>query len=471
MRKISAALLFAFALSSCMAGPNYRRPSIPAPQNWRFEEPEALDAVDTPWWKQFGDPVLDELVETAVKENKDVLIAAGRVEEFMGRAAIARAAQFPQVAAGAAGSQQAVTNYVNPAWPSTAENPYWQYQTFLTASWQIDLWGQLRRSSEAARADLLATDEGRRGVILTVVAAAATAYTDLLDLDKQLDIAQQTAISREQTLKLFRLRYDRGLISELELSQAESECRSAEATLPLLRKLIGQQENALSILLGRNPGPIVRGKPLDHLVLPAVPAGLPSQLLERRPDIRQAEQNLIAANARIGVAKAQYFPTISLTGLFGVQSTDLSSLFAGPARTWTYTLPIAAPVFTAGSIAGSVKAAEAVQKETLLRYRQVIQQAFREVEDGLIDQAKTREQLQTQREQVVALQAYARLARLRYENGYTSYIEVLDAERSLFDAELSYIQTQAVLFRALVNLYKAMGGGWVNQAAALAAQQ
>ncbi len=304
----------------------------------------------------------------------------------------------------------------------------------------------------------LATDEGRRGVILTVVAAAATAYTDLLDLDKQLDIAQQTAISREQTLKLFRLRYDRGLISELELSQAESECRSAEATLPLLRKLIGQQENALSILLGRNPGPIVRGKPLDHLVLPAVPAGLPSQLLERRPDIRQAEQNLIAANARIGVAKAQYFPTISLTGLFGVQSTDLSTLFAGPARTWTYALPIAAPVFTAGLIAGSVKAAEAVQKETLLRYRQVIQQAFREVEDGLIDQAKTREQLQTQREQVVALQAYARLARLRYENGYTSYIEVLDAERSLFDAELSYIQTQAVLFRALVNLYKAMGG-------------
>lgn len=280
MRKISAALLFTLALSSCMVGLNYRRPSIPAPQNWRFEEPEALDTVDTPWWKQFGDPVLDELVETAVKENKDVLIAAGRVEEFMGRAAIARAAQFPQVAAGAAGSQQAVTNYMNPAWPSTAENPYWEFQTFLTASWQIDLWGQLRRASEAARADLLATEEGRRGVILTVVTAAATAYTDLLDLDKQLDIAQETAISREQTLKLFRLRYDRGLISELELSQAESECRSAEATLPLLRKLIGQQENALSILLGRNPGPIVRGKPLDHLVLPAVPAGLPSQLLE-----------------------------------------------------------------------------------------------------------------------------------------------------------------------------------------------
>ncbi len=463
MRKtLVAFLFFTLAVSSCTVGPDYRRPSVPVPQNWRFEEPEALDTVNTAWWKQFDDPVLNELIEIAVRENKDVLIAAGRVEEFMGRAAVTRAAQFPQVAGGVSGSKQAVSNYVNPAWPSTADNPYWQFQTFLTASWQLDLWGQLRRASQAARADLLATVEARRGVILTVVTLAAASYTDLLDLDKQLDIAQQTAASREQTLKLFRLRYDRGLISEMELRQAESECRAAEATAPLIKKLIGQQENSLSVLLGRNPGHIPRGKPLDHLVLPAVPAGLPSELLERRPDIRQAEQNLVAANARIGVAKAQYFPSISLTGLFGVQSTDLSNLFTGPARMWSYALPIAAPVFTAGSIAGTVKVAEAVRKETLVHYQQVIQQAFREVEDGLVDQAKTREQLQAQREQVVALQGYARLARLRYDNGYTSYIEVLDAERSLFNAELAYVQTQAALFRALINLYKSMGGGWVN---------
>ncbi len=326
----------------------------------------------------------------------------------------------------------------------------------------------MRRASEAARADLLATDEGRLGVILTVVATAATAYTDLLDLDKQLDIARQTAASREHTLKLFTLRFDRGLVSELELRQAESEYRAAQATIPLLEKLIGQQENGICVLLGRNPGPIPRGKPLDHLILPVVPAGLPSQLLERRPDIRQAEQNLIAANARIGVAKAQYFPTISLTGLSGVESMDLSRLFTGPARMWSYALPVTVPIFTAGGIAGTVKAAEAVQKETLLRYQQVIQQAFREVEDGLIDQAKSRDQLQAQRQQVVALQGYARLARLRYDNGYTSYIEVLDAERSLFNAELSYIQTQAVLFRALVGLYRSMGGGWVAEASRIA---
>jgi multidrug efflux system outer membrane protein len=454
-----------------MIGPNYRRPPVRTPETFRFEDTQAKDVVNAPWWKQFGDPALDGLIATALKENKDLLIAAARVEEFMGRYAVARSSQFPQVGAGALGAKKASTQYTNPAWPSTAENPYRDYQAFLTASWQLDLWGQLRRASEAARADLLATDEGRRGVILTVVTAVASAYTDLLDLDKQLDIAQQTAASREQTLKLFKLRFDRGLVAKLELHQAESEYQAALATVPLLQKLIGQQENALSVLLGRNPGPIPRGKPLDYLVLPAVPAGLPSQLLERRPDIRQAEQNLIAANARIGVAKAQYFPTISLTGLSGVESLDLSRLFTSQARNWIYALPVSAPIFTAGGIAGTVKAAEAVQKETLLRYQQVIQQAFREVEDGLIDQAKSRERLQAQRQQVVALQGYARLARLRYENGYTSYIEVLDSERSLFDAELSYIQTQAVLFRALVNLYQAMGGGWVMEAEQIAAKQ
>jgi multidrug efflux system outer membrane protein len=447
-----------------MVGPDYRRPSVDTPERWRFEEAGAQDVVDTVWWKQFGDPVLDGLVDTALKENKDVRIAAARVEEFMGRYAIVRSGQYPQVGAGASGVRTKETTYTNPAWTPNTPNPYNTFEAILSASWEIDIWGRLRRATESARADLLATEEGRRGVILTVVTSVAIAYIDLLDLDKQLDIARRTAKSRGHAFRLFKLRFDRGFTSELELRQAESEYEAALATVPLLQKLIGQQENALSILIGRNPGPIPRGKTLDLLILPAIPAGLPSKLLERRPDIRQAEQDLIAANAQIGVAKALYFPTISLTGLYGGMSTGLSTLFSGPGRTWSYGLGLTAPIFTAGAIAGSVKAAEAVQKETLLRYRQVIQQAFREVEDGLIDQDKSREQLRVQGQQVEALQGYSRLAGLRYDNGYTSYIEVLDAERSLFNAELDYARTQSVLFHALVNLYKSMGGGWVLEA-------
>jgi multidrug efflux system outer membrane protein len=326
------------------------------------------------------------------------------------------------------------------------------------------MWGRVRRLTEAARADLLSTEEGRRGVVLTVATSVANAYADLCHLDKQLEIAKRTAKSREDSFEIFTLRYDRGLISELELRQVESEYRLALATIPLIEKFIGQQENALCVLLGRNPGPIPRGKRLDNLTLPAVPEGLPSQLLERRPDLRQAEQNLIAANARIGVAKAAYFPTILLTGTYGVESVQLSQLFSGPSKMWSYGPAITMPIFTAGAIAGQVQAAEAVREQHLVRYQQVIQQAFREVDDALIDQRKSREQLSVQKQQVEALQSYASLASLRYENGYTSYLEVLDAERSLFNAELAYTQTQDTLFRALVNLYKSMGGGWVVRA-------
>ena len=351
------------------------------------------------------------------------------------------------------------------------ENPANNYQAFLSASWEIDLWGKLRRSTEAARADLLSTEEAKRTVILSLVSSVAGAYINLRDLDKQLEIAKQTAKAREDSYKLFKLRFEGGVISELELSQVKSEYEAAMAAIPLLEKTITQQENALSVLLGRNPGAIQRGKTVDELILPAIPAGLPSDLLVNRPDIRQAEQNLISANAQIGVARAQYFPTISLTGLFGWASTDLSDLFSGPAKTWSWAVPVAAPIFTGGAISGQVRAAEAIQQQTLVRYQQVIQNAFRETEDSLVDQRKTKEQLQTLKQQVGSLTDYARIARLRYDNGYTSYIEVLDAERSLFNAQLTYAQTQGVLFQALVNLYKAMGGGWVTEAEQLTVQQ
>jgi multidrug efflux system outer membrane protein len=301
-------------------------------------------------------------------------------------------------------------------------------------------------------------------VILSLVTSVATAYIDLRSLDQQLEIARQTAKLREESVRLFDLRFKGGNISEMELSQVRSEYYVAMAAIPDLEKRVRQQENFICLLLGMNPGPISRGKALGEITLPTVPAGLPSDILMRRPDIRQAEQELIAANARIGVAKGQYFPSISLTGMFGSASTDLSDLFTGPAKTWNFAGNLAGPIFTAGKIKGDVKAAQAIQQEALYSYEKAIQNGFREIEDSLIDQDRTRLQLDAQKMQVEALATYARLSRLRYENGYTSYIEVLDAERSLFNGQLTYAQTQDVLLRSLVNLYKAMGGGWVVEA-------
>jgi len=471
MRRSLLLILFTFtaALSGCMMGPNYQRPAVDTPQTWRFEDKEAKDAANTAWWEQFNDPVLNDLIRTALKENKDVKIAAARVEEFMGRYGFTRAALFPQIGAGAGYGRQRVSELTGPSplEDTGANATFNSSQLFLNASWEIDLWGKLRRATEAARAELLSTEEARRTVILTLVSSVASTYIDLRDLDKQLEIAQQTAKSREESYDLFQKRFQGGVISELELNQVKSEYEQALSTIPQFEKNIAQVENFLSTLLGRNPGQIARGKTVDQLTLPAVPAGLPSDILVNRPDIRQAEQNLIAANANIGVAKSLYFPSISLTGLFGWASNDLDDLFKGPSKTWSWAVPAAMPIFTAGAIAGQVRSAEAIQQQTLISYEQSIQTAFREVEDALIGQKKTREQIVAQGQQVGSLRNYARIARLRYDNGYTSYIEVLDAERSLFNAELSYTQTQGVLFLSLINLYKAMGGGWVVAAESL----
>jgi multidrug efflux system outer membrane protein len=459
-----------FFLTGCMIGPDYKRPTVETPQAWRFDEKEAMDLANTAWWEQFKDPVLNELVMIALRENKDLMIASARVEEFMGRYGFTRAALFPQLGAAGAAGRQRISEVDGPEPLPPGVNPTFDaYQVLLSASWELDIWGKLRRATEAARADLLSTEEARRAVVLTLVTSVAGAYVTLRDLDKQLGISRQTAKTREESYKLFQLRFTGGVISELELSQVKSEYEAALATIPQIEKAIGQQENLISILLGRNPRAIPRGKTIDELVLPAVPAGLPSDLLERRPDIRQAEQDLIAANARIGVARALYFPTISLTGFLGTSSADLSDLFSGPSKIWSYAVPISVPIFTAGAIEGQVKAAEAIQQQALFGYEKAIQNGFREVDDALIDQNRTREQLKAQLRQIDALRAYARLARLRYDNGYTSYVEVLDAERSLFDVELRYTQTQDLLFQSLVNLYKAMGGGWLVEADQLTA--
>jgi multidrug efflux system outer membrane protein len=452
-------------LTGCMTvGPDYKRPAIDTPVAWRFEEKEIRDLANTAWWQQFNDPVLNGLVGTALEQNKDLLIATARIEEFFGRYFSTRGDQFPSAGANADAFRQRLSERVSVQPIAGKDNPYNQYEAFLNAGWEIDFWGKYRRATEATRAELIGTEDGRRTVVLTLVSAVAAAYVDIRSLDKQLEITQRTADSRKATLELFQLRFQSGIISEVDLSQAESEYEDAQARIPDIERAIGQTENALSVLLGRNPGPIPRGLPLDAMILPAVPAGVPSELLERRPDIRRAEQTLIAANARIGVAKSLYFPTISLTGAFGTASTDLSSLFAASSRAWNFGVPVSVPLFTAGRIGGEVKAAEALQQQALYGYQQTIQNAFREVDDALLDRGKSGQRLDALSRQLKALNNYARLARMRYDEGYTSYLEVLDADRSLFNVELAHTTGQNVLFRSMINIYKSMGGGWVDQA-------
>jgi len=464
MNKAIFSILVVILLAGCAVGPDYKRPALESPVTWRIEENEAQETANTAWWHQFNDPVMNSLIDEALKQNSDLKIATARIDEYVGWYWVGRSGLFPQIGLSAeAGRSRASGEGATPL-SSQTENPSNFYQGFFSGSWELDIWGKLRRATEASRADLLATEEARQAVILSLVSAVANGYISLRDLDKQMEIAVNTAKIREESYKLFKQRFEGGVISELELYQVKSEYEQALATIPDIEKQVAFQENALSQLLGRNPGPIARGKSMDELVLPVVPAGLPSDLLEKRPDIRQAEQILVSANARIGVARALYFPSISLTGLFGWASSDLSNLFTGSAQVWSWGGTVTAPIFTGGAIRGQVKAAEAIQQQALFSYQSAIQTAFREVEDALVDQRRTREQLAAQQRQVDALREYTRFARMRYENGLTSYIEVLDAERSLFSAELSYAQTQGVLFGALVNLYKAMGGGWVVEA-------
>ncbi|QKS29439.1 MAG: efflux transporter outer membrane subunit [Candidatus Accumulibacter similis] len=458
--------LLALLASGCMVGPDYVRPPLDAPAGWRLSDQDARALANTAWWEQFADPVLNDLVATALRENRDLMIASARVEQFAGNYGFVRSGLFPQLGASADARRQRDVGAV--VLGAGQDNTFSTYNVVLNASWEIDIWGRIRRQTEAARAQLLASEEGRRGVILSLVGSVAGAYVNLRDLDRQLEIARATAKSRGESYELFKLRFAGGLISVLELSQNRSQYEEALATIPPLEKAIAQQENGLSVLLGRNPGAIPRGKSIDQLTLPAIPAGLPSELLERRPDLRRAEQDLIAANALIGAAKAAYFPTISLTGLFGYSSTSLGNLFQGENKVWNYGLPISMPIFTAGALAGQLQSAEAAQQQALFAYQKAIQEAFREVNDALINQDRTREQLHAQRRQVEALRQYAATAHLRYDNGYTSYIEVLDAERSLFNVQLQYTQTQQAEFQAMINLYLAMGGGWVNEADQLA---
>jgi multidrug efflux system outer membrane protein len=452
------------ALAGCTLGPDYQRPEITAPAAFQYEPKDAAATADTLWWKQFQDPVLEQLIDEALQHNTNIQIAAANVEQAAAFLTQTRSQLFPTVGYGA-GAQRERTR--EPAFASLIPNypnPASAYQAALQASWEIDLWGRIRRQSEAAYANVLATDEARRGVILSLVAQVANSYLQLRGLDAQLDVAKKTLQTYKESVDLFTLQFQYGQVSMMNVAQAQSQYETAAAQIPLIESQIAQTQSSLAVLIGRDPGPILRGKSVYDLQLPQVPAGVPSQLLERRPDLNQAEQQLIAANAQIGAAKALYFPTISLTGAYGNASADLSKLFSGPAKVWSYAGSLAGPIFTFGAVSGQVAQAEGQQNAALLNYQLSIRNAFADVDNALIANQKLKEQLDAQIKLVAALQQYNDLARLQYVGGYTSYSTVLQAEQALFPAELNLASIRAQLFASAVNLYKAMGGGWVGQA-------
>ncbi len=463
MRRLSVALL-TVPLAGCLLGPDYRRPRVEVPSDFPHREAEARETANTAWWAQFEDPILDALIAEALANNRSVRIAAANVEQAAAVLAQVRAPLFPQVSAGVTGARQRGTELGATPIPPYVPNPQASYQAVAGATWEIDLWGRIRRLSEAARADLLATEEVRRGVVLSLVAAVANGYLQLRAFDGQLVIARRSLDDYGDSVRLFELKFQHGLVPRLNLEQARTQYETAAAAIPQIQSQIAQTENALSVLLGRNPGPIPRGRTIHALVLPAIPAGLPSQLLEQRPDVRQAEQALVAANALIGAARARYFPTISLTGALGQASAELENLFKGPARVWSHAGSVAGPVFAGGAVSGQVRQAEAARNAALAAYEAAIQSAFADADSALVARAKLVEQLQAQERLVAAATEYVNLARLQFDGGVTPYSTVLQAEQQLLPAELALAQVRAALFAATVNIYKAMGGGWISEA-------
>jgi multidrug efflux system outer membrane protein len=460
VRNGAAALLLAMPLSACMVGPDYRRPEVDVPAAWRLGATEAAEISNIAWWEQFQDPVLSSLVRTALENNRDLEIATANVDQAAAQYGIVHSAEFPQLSAGASAERQGLSR-TTAIGASTGRGQFNDLCESL-ASFELDVWGMLRGASESSRASLRASAEGKRTVVLTVVTSVASGYTQLRALDRQLEIAQRTSQSLGEAARLQRIRFEEGAVPESDYQQAESQYREAVAQVPELERQIARQENFISVLLGHNPGPIQRGRDIDALLFPAVPGGLPASLLERRPDIRQAEQNLIAANADIGVAKAAYYPDISLTALLGLESAQLSDLFKGPSKVWSVGAGVLQPIFNAGRISAQVAQAEALQRQALYAYQRSIITAFQDVENALIDRTKFGQIRDEQAKNVAALRRFRDLADLRYREGATIYLEVANAEQSLFNAELAYVSTQAQLFQSYANLYKAMGGGWVE---------
>jgi multidrug efflux system outer membrane protein len=462
-------LAAALVLPGCVVGPDYRRPEVQAPATYQYPVGQDTALADTEWWKAFGDPVLDGLIVEALAHNRNIRIAAANVEQAAGVLQSTRSAFYPQVGYQLNGGRYRLTDDGLNAQAAGISNPTNYYQALAGASWEIDLWGRVQRLSESAQANVLATEEARRGVILTLVASVANGYLQLRGLDEQLKMARRTRDAYAESLRLMEAKFQYGRVSQMNVDQATARLQTAEAQIPRLQREVALLQDALAILLGRNPGAIPRGKGIFEIALPAVPAGVPSQLLERRPDLAQAEQQLVAANAQIGAAKAQYYPTISLTGALGTASTDLSSLFKGATRNWSFAGAVVGPIFTAGAIAGQVAQAEAAQQAALQSYQLAIQSAFADVDSALVSRITLIEQLAAQEKLVTALRGYSRLAHVQFDVGRVPYSTVLQAEQELFPAELAWAAHRAQLASSVVGIYKAMGGGWVTAADKLSA--
>jgi multidrug efflux system outer membrane protein len=453
--------LFTAALASgCAIGPDYKRPPVTPPEAFRAQMTpgETASLADAPWWEAFGDPALKALIQEALAGNYTVRIAAARVQQARAQAAVAKSPFFPQLGYGASAAQsKGLSNFFGIG--SSGESTL--YLGVISMSWEIDLWGKIRRSSEAANAQLLASEEGRRAVLLSLVSDVAQAYFELLELDARLAIARQSTEAYQGTFKLFQDRLEFGVASQLQTSRAEGNLAQAAASIPEIESQIAAKENQISILLGRNPGPIQRGRPLfDQAVVPTVPAGLPSALLERRPDLRRVEQELVAANAQIGVAKSLFFPQLSLTGFLGKASPELSALTAGTSTVWQAGGALMGPIFQGGKIYQNYKASVALAEEAKWRYEQSVIQAFQEVSTSLAALEKLAGSESEQARSVKALERSVQISSDRYLYGLSSYFEILESQQRLYPAQYAQAQIRLGRLLAYVQLYKSLGGGW-----------
>ena len=464
-KRYFAAATMIFLLGGCMVGPDYQRPPVTTPEVFRASAvptPDAKSIADLKWFEVFSDEQLQDLIRTALAQNYDLRDAVARVDAARANLGITESYQYPNFGAGAGytGVQASRNGLVKLPSGFNRRSDFGSVSLDLFP-FEIDLWGRLRRATEAAQADMLATDWNRKTVVTTLVSEVATSYFNLLELDLELAIAKGTLATREQSRHLIQLQEQAGIALLVDLRQAEQLVYGAAQAIPGTEQQIEQTENQISLLLGKNPGPVARGRLLtEQQTPPAVPAGLPSSLLERRPEIQAAEQNLIAANANIGVAKAAYFPQISLTGSWGYSSSALSNLFSGASGAWSFLPQLVQPIFTAGRIKSGVELAEAQQRSALAQYEQAIQSAFRDVSDALVAYQKVRE-VRAQREFLVkAVQDRKRLAYRRYQGGVDTMLNALNADQDLFTAEVSLAQARLDELRSLVQLYRALGGGW-----------
>ncbi|CAE6801690.1 efflux transporter outer membrane subunit [Paraburkholderia haematera] len=461
MKRLGVTLTaLSLALTGCAIGPDYQRPATADVQRYRHAGAANAQAnPDVAWWQAFGDPVLSSLVEEAMRNNYDARVAAARIEQFRGQMETARAGLFPQAGVSFGADRQKRSLFANTPL-SGFDGPSNQYQALGNVSWEIDLWGKIRRQTEAAKADLWAAEYARRGVDLSLAASVAQGYLSLRGLDAQLAIAQQTLDARAHALAIFKLRYQHGVISEMELSQAQDDFYSTEAAIPPLRESIAQTENALSVLIGSPPGPIPRGKTLAGMQLPPLDADPPVNLLNRRPDLLQAEQNAVAANALVGATEALYLPTLSLSAFLGQAASTTGALWHGASQIWGISAGLTQPLFEGGAIQGQVRVARSQREQALLTYQGAVLSALADVDNALVATQESGLRLASLENQQKALVIYASQSDARYESGYSSYLEVTNAQEKLFNAQLAAAQGRVDLMTGYVTLYKALGGGW-----------